>query len=267
MKTISLVFFVSIAASAARAGDSRPLFLREVEFDQRLGAQVPLGVEFNDEAGRTVRFGDCCEGKPTILVLAYFRCPMLCTQVLNNLTKALRGLEFTIGQEFNVVTVSFDARETPELAAAKKANYVEDYGRPGDGRGWHFLTGTQESIDALTAAVGFRCLYDPKADQFAHASGIVVLTPGGEVSRYFYGIDYPPRTLRLGLVEASDGKVGSAVDKVLLFCFHYDASAGKYTATVMNLVRLAGGLTVLLLGVFLGRAWRRDRRAARLTAT
>src|SRR5262249_28219404 len=153
MKAISLACLVFLG-TAARAGDSRPLILREVDFEQRLGAQVPLDLEFNDEAGKSVRLGDCLGGKPTVLVLADFRCPMLCTQVLNNLTRAMRPLDFSVCNEFNVVTVSFDARETPELAAAKKASYVEDYDRPGAGRGWHFLTGKQESIDALTAAVG-----------------------------------------------------------------------------------------------------------------
>jgi protein SCO1/2 len=235
----------------------------EVGITQRLGAQVPLDLTFRDEDGHTVRLGDCCGGKPTVLVLAYFRCPMLCTQVLNGLTDALRGVKFTIGKEFNVVTVSFDAREGPALARAKKASYVEDYGRPGAAAGWHFLTGEQESIDELARAVGFRYQYDPKKDQFAHGSGIMVLTPQGRVARYFYGIRHTPRDLRLGLVEASHNKIGSPADQILLLCYQYDPHGGKYTPVAMNLVRLGGVVTLLVLastvGLYWWREWRRGR--------
>jgi protein SCO1/2 len=262
MKTPSLLVGVLLlaAAGAARAEDGLSAVRREVGFDQRLGEQVPLDLEFADESGKGVRLGDCLGGKPAVLVLAYYRCPMLCSQVLNGLVDGLRGVPFSAGREFNVVVVSFDAREKPELAAAKKAGYVEEYGRPGAEDGWHFLTGKQEAIDRLAAAVGFRFRYDPQTDQFAHDSGVTVLTPEGRVARYFFGLRYADRDLRLGLVEASAGRIGSAVDHVLLLCFHYDPRAGKYTAAVVNLLRLAGGLTVAVMAFLVGRSLLRERR-------
>jgi protein SCO1/2 len=247
-------------AGALRAEEEMPPIARAVGITQRLDAQVPLELTFRDEDGKQVRLGDCCGGKPTVLVLAYFRCPMLCTQVLNGLTDALRGVPFTIGKEFNVVTVSFDAREGPALAKAKKASYVEDYGRPGAAAGWHFLTGEQESIDELARAVGFRYEYDPRQDQFAHGSGIMLLTPQGRVARYFYGIKYTPRDLRLGLVEASENRIGSPADQVLLLCYYYDPNSGKYTPMVMGLVRLGGAVTLLVLVMAVGLSWWRERR-------
>jgi protein SCO1/2 len=259
-----LVLLVMATAPAGVWGeDSRPAILRDVGIDQRLNEQIPLDLVFRDEAGRTVRLGDYFDEKPVILVLAYYRCPMLCNQVLNGLVDSLRGIPFDMGGQFRVVTVSFDAREQPAQAAAKKANYVASYGRPGTEGGWHFLTGEQESIDRLTWAVGFRYAYDPKQDQFAHASGIMVLTPKGKIARYFYGIQYPSRDLRLGLVEASEEKIGSPVDQVLLLCYHYDPATGKYTLAVMGLVRLCGALTLVVLGTFLGRSWYRDWRTQR----
>jgi len=251
-----------LTASGAPADTQRPQVLRDVGFDQRLGAQVPLDLPFRDEAGRDVHLGDYFTGKPVILVLAYYRCPRLCTLVLNGVMESLQELAFKAGDEFQVVAVSFDARETPEIAAAKKAAYLERYGRPGSEAGWHFLTGDQPAIDRLTEAVGFRYHYDAQQDQFAHASGVVVLTPGGKISRYFYGIRYEPRDLRLALVEASQNKIGSVVDQLLLLCYHYDPARGRYAATVVNLVRLGGVLTVLALGGFLVLAWRYERRRA-----
>ena len=258
---IALVLLMMAAVpGAVRAQEPLPTILRDVGIDQRLNEQVPLELAFRDEVGRAVRLGDYFDGKPVILVLAYYRCPMLCNQVLNGLVDGLRGVPLDMGEQFRVVTVSFDAREKPELAAAKKANYAESYGRGGTADGWHFLTGEQESIDRLTQAVGFRYAYDAKQDQFAHASGLMVLTPQGKLARYFYGIRYPPRDLRLALVESSEGKIGSPVDQVLLFCFNYDSTTGKYTLAVMSLVRLSGILTLLLLGTYLGRGWYRDWR-------
>jgi protein SCO1/2 len=236
--------------------------LREVGFDQRLNEQVPLELEFRDEAGRTVRLADCFDGKPVVLVLAYYRCPMLCTQVLNGLVKAMLDMHLSAGRDFNVLTISFDPRERPELAAAKKHTYLERYGRPGAEQGWHFLTGDEAPIRRLTEAVGFRYTYDPRHDVFAHASGIMVLTPGGKISRYFYDVKYSPRDLRLGLVEASEGRIGSPVDKVLLYCFHYDPREGKYGVVIMNFVRAGGVLTVLALAAFAGILWRRERLRA-----
>ncbi len=251
------------AAGLAHAQPSLPPVLRPVGFDQRLDEQVPLDLEFRDEAGRAVRLGDCFDGKPVILVLAYFKCPQLCTEVLNGLVQAMLDLSLDLGKDFRVVTVSFDPRETPEMAAAKKKTYLERYGRPGADKGWHFLTGEEAAIKRLTDAVGFRYNYDPRNDQFAHASGIVVLTPTGKLSRYFYDIRYSPRDLRLGLVEASAGRIGSPVDQILLYCFHYDPIEGKYGATIMNFVRLGGVLTILALAVFMAVLWRRERREAR----
>jgi protein SCO1 len=230
----------------------------EVGIDQKLNAQVPLELEFQNEAGQTVRLEECVGGKPTILVLAYYRCPMLCTQVLNGLVHGLRGIPFDIGDKFNVVTVSFDAREKPELAARKKSTYVEDYGRPNADQGWPFLTGEQTAIDALADAVGFRFRYDKDKDQFAHGSGIMILTPQGRVSRYFYGIDFNPLDLRLGLVDASEKKIGSPVDRVLLLCYGYDPNSGKYTPLAMGLLRSGAALTLLGLVAGMLLAWRRE---------
>jgi protein SCO1/2 len=243
-----------------------PAVVRDVGLDQHLDEPVPLDAVFRDELDHTVHLGDYFDGKPVILVLAYYGCPMLCTQVLNGLVDSLRDIPFSAGEQFQVVIVSFDARERPELAAAKKASYVESYGRPHAAAGWHFLTGEQGSIDRLTNAVGFRYVYDPQKDQFAHASGIMVLTPQGRIARYFYGIRYPARDLRLSLVEASDGKIGSPVDRLLLLCYHFDAATGRYTPAVMKFVRLGGIVTLALLGMFLGRAWYRERRRRRQTA-
>jgi protein SCO1/2 len=237
-----------------------------VGFDQRLNAQVPLDLEFRDEGGQAVELADYFGRKPVILVLAYYRCPMLCTMVLNGLVRALLDVTFDVGKEFNIVTVSFDPRETPALAAAKKKTYVERYGRPGAAKGWHFLTGEQDSIKRLTDAVGFRYTYDARHDQFAHASGIMVLTPRGRIARYFYDVNYSPRDLRLGLVEAAENKIGSPADQILLFCFHYDPAEGRYGPVIVNFVRLSGGLTVLALGTFLTVLWRGERRKARQSA-
>jgi protein SCO1/2 len=253
-----------LAPPFARADSSLPPVLRDVRFDQRLNAQVPLDAVFADETGRTVRLGDYLGRKPVILVLAYYRCPMLCTQVLNGLVRSLLDIPFDVGKEFDVITVSFDPRETPELAAAKKHTYVERYARPGANEGWHFLTGEEPSIKRLTGAVGFQYVYDPRHDQYAHASGIMVLTPEGKIARYFFGIDFASRDLRFGLEEASEHRIGSPVDRaVLFFCFHYDPIEGRYGPVIMNLVRLGGVLTILGLGTFIAVMWRQERRKAR----
>jgi cytochrome c oxidase subunit II len=245
-----------------RVTDGVPQPFRDVGLDQRLDAQVPLDLEFRDETGRAVRLGDYFRGKPVILVLAYYRCPMLCTQVLNGLLDALRGLPFVSGNEFQIVTVSFDPRETPELAAAKKKSYVEGYGRPGAEEGWHFLTGQQPAIDRLTQAVGFRSHYDARQGQFAHASGIMLVTPQGRLARYLYGTLYKVRDLRLGLVEASENKIGTPGDQILLYCYHYDPETGTYRAA-MNMVRVGGIVTVLALGLFVVRNWEGKRKKAK----
>jgi protein SCO1/2 len=263
VRAVILSLAVLLPALPARADTQLPASLQGVGFDQKLGAQVPLDLSFRDETGQVVRLGDYFGDKPVILVLVQYRCPMLCTEVLNGLVRSLLGVSLEPGRDFSIVTVSFDTRETPELAAAKKKTYVERYGRPGAEAAWHFLTGDKEPVSRLTEAVGFRYRYDAKQDRFAHASGIMILTPDGKVSRYFYDISYPSRDVRLGLVEASNNRIGSPVDQVLLFCFHYDPTEGKYGAAVMNFVRLGGVLTILGLGGFVGLLWRGERRRAR----
>ena len=240
-----------LTAATARAADA-PAVLHDVGIDQRLDEQVPLDLEFTDETGKTVKLGDYFGKKPVILVLAYYRCPMLCTLVLNGLAVAMRDMPLTPGADYQVVTVSFDPRETPKLAAAKKTNYIAKLGKPGAAEAWHFLTGQAEPIRRLTAAVGFRYVYDKAKDQYIHASGVIVVTPAGKISRYFFGIQYLARDLRLGLVEASGGNVGSPAEDILLYCFHYDPSLGKYTANVLNIVRAGGVLTVIAI---VGMVW------------
>ena len=239
-----------------------PELLQEVGLDQKLNAQVPLDLKFKDENGRTVTLGECFGKRPVILTLNYFECPMLCTEVLNGLVSALGVLNFSIGKEFDVVTVSFDPRDTPERARLKKAAYLGRYKRAGAEAGWHFLTGSDHDIAVLTRAVGFRYAYNAKAGQFAHASGVIVATPEGRLSHYFYGIEYGPRDLRLALVEASNHKIGSAVDQVLLACFHYDPSSGRYSMAVMTVVRVAGLATVGLIAAAIVMMRRRERRGS-----
>ncbi len=256
----SLLLALETAAEGRAPKDSRPPILQKVGIDQRLGQSVPLDAIFQDELARPVRLGQYFGRKPIILVLAYYNCPMLCTQVLNGLLSALRVLSFDVGREFEVLTVSFDPRDRPPDAVAKKKAYVDGYGRRTAAAGWHFLTGGSGSIERLARAVGFRYAYDQDLGQFAHASGIFVLTPEGKLSRYFYGIEYAPRDLRLGLIEASSNRIGSPVDQILLYCYHYDPKTGKYGAVVMNMVRLGGVGAVLALTAFLWTMWRRDRR-------
>src|SRR5687767_6429431 len=243
--------FLILAPLHAHAQQGLPELLRDVGIDQRLDAPVPLDLRFRDEAGRSVQLAEYFGSKPVLLALVYYECPMLCTQVLNGLVGSLKALSFDVGKEFEVVTVSFDSRETPALAASKKAAYVGRYGRSGAAAGWHFLTGGASEIEALTRAVGFRYAYDPRTAQFAHASGIILATPKGRISRYFYGIEYAPRDLRLGLVEASENRIGSSVDQLLLFCYHYDPKTGKYGPVIMSFVQLGGGATILGLGILI----------------
>src|SRR5271166_4384113 len=241
--------------------NTRPPRLENVGIEQHLDAQVPPDLTFRDDAGKAVRLGDYFGHKPLILNLVYYNCTMLCGEALAGLASAMRLVKFDVGNEFDVITVSFDPRETPEMAAAKKIDYVKRYGRANAAAGWHFLTGQPESIDALTKAVGFQYQYDPKTNQYAHATAIMVLTPQGRISRYFYGVDFPPKDLRMGLVEASQGKIGNAVDQVLLYCYHYDPAAGKYGAVVSNMLKLGAGLTIFLVGGLLFILIRLDRIA------
>jgi protein SCO1/2 len=235
--------------------------LENVGIDQRLGEQLPLDLVFRDETGSPVRLGDYFGKKPVVLTLVYYNCPMLCNQVLNGLTSALDVISFDIGKEFDIVTVSFDPRETSQLSGSKKETYIQWYKRAGAAEGWHFLTGDQASILKLTDAVGFHYKFDQSTDQFIHASGIMIATPQGKLARYFYGIEYAPKDLRLGLIEASDNRIGNPVDRLLLYCYHYDPAAGKYGAVAMNILRLAGIATIAgIAGMF----WlmRRRRPAA-----
>lgn len=227
----------------------RPELLKDVGIDQKLNDAIPLGLAFQDENGSTAKLSEFFGQKPVVLALVYYNCPMLCTQVLNGLDRSLKDLPMDIGKDFNVVTVSIDPSETPKLASAKRDLYTGIYGRPGAARGWHFLTGEESQIRQLANAVGFRYAYDADSKQFAHASAVMVLTPGGKISRYFYGITYPARDMRLGLVEASEGKIGSAVDQLLLFCYHYDPVTGKYGMLISRVIKAGGLLTVLAIGI------------------
>jgi protein SCO1/2 len=255
--------------SAMQDSNLRPALpgaLEGVGIEQKLDQHLPLNLTFTDEFGKKVPLSTYFQsGKPVILALVYYRCPMLCTQILNGVAGSLKAVSLDAGRDFEVVGVSFDPKDTPETAASKKQLYIRRHGRPGTSNGWHLLTGDEANIQALTDAVGYHYKYDPATDQFAHASGIMIVTPDGRLSRYFYGVEYAPRDMRLGLVEASQNKIGNPVDEILLFCFHYDASTGKYGAVVMNIVRLAGGAFVLvcgtLLAIILRRDVKRDRRA------
>ena len=229
----------------------RPPGLKNVGIEQRLNEQLPLNLLFRDEAGKTVQLGDYFGKKPVILSLVYYRCPMLCSEVLAGLEGSLRALSFNAGKEFDVLTVSFDPRDTPQTASEKKAAMLKSYKRAGAADGWHFLTGSQESIDALTKAAGFQYEYDPKSGQFAHTTAIMIVTPEGRIAQYYFGVEFPPTDLRLGLIQASQNKIGNLVDQMILYCYHYDPQAGKYGAIVSHILQLGGGLTILSLGILL----------------
>jgi protein SCO1/2 len=250
---------VFVPPAAAQSGDEAiKRALEGIGIDQRLNEQVPLELRFTDSAGRQVRLGELLRDRPAILTLVYYECPMLCTMILNGLSRSLKPVRLSVGRDYDVIVVSINPRETPELADEKKRVYVKQYGREGSAEGFHFLTGEQEQIERLARAVGFRYTYDAETGLYNHASGIMVLTPGGRLARYFYGIEYPARDIRLGLVEASEGRIGSPVDAVLLYCFHYDPTTGRYGLLIMNVLRLGGVATVLLLGAFILVSLRRD---------
>jgi len=237
-------------------------FLKEIGFDQKLGAQLPLDATFTDEMGRAVRLGEYFGQKPVIMLITYFSCTMLCPLLLDGLVRTLRPVSFDIGEQFTVLTVSINPRETPSIAASRKELYVQRYGRPGAERGWHFLTGKADAIHALTQAVGFRYAYDKKKDEYAHAAGIVIFTPEGKAARYLYGVEFSPRDMRLALIEAANNAIGNPVDQILLYCYHYDPLTGKYGVVIMNVLRLAGSATAVALGSFMVVMFRRDRRKA-----
>jgi len=260
MRGTGLVVMSLIAAGTAGAQIPIQKVYDEVRIEQKLGGQIPLRLVFRDERGRPVTLDDYFHSGPVVLSLVYFQCPMLCTQVLNGMVEGFRALPFSAGKEFTVITVSIDPRETPLLASEKKEGYLRAYNRPGAEAGWHFLTGDEASVKDLADAVGFHYLFDPRSGQFAHAAGIMIATPEGRLSRYLYGIQYEPKDLRFGLMEASHNRIGSFVDRVLLLCYHYDPLTGRYGSIIMNVFRGAGVLTIIFLGGGILLLLRRERR-------
>ena len=248
----------AVSANAQQA--TTPAILQKVGITQNLNERIPPDLMFRDETGKPVRIGDFFGQKPIVLSLVYFDCPALCTEVLNGELRTMQAISLDLGKDFEAVTVSFEPKDTPALAKAKRDVYAGQYGRSGAVDHWHFLTGAQQSIDALTNAVGFHYAYDSSIRQYAHAAAILVLTPDGRIDRYFYGVTYPARDVRLGLVEASEGKIGTVTDHALLYCYQYDPMTGKYGLVVMNVLRAAGGLTVLILGFFMLMMFLRDRK-------
>jgi protein SCO1 len=252
---LALLSLLGAASAKAQLDDGgpvqtagvRPALLRDVGLDQKLGSSIPLDLTFRDEHGRAVALRQFFGEKPVILTLVYYQCPMLCTEVLNGLLRSAKELPLEIGKDFTIVTVSIDPTERPILANVKHELYTGLYGRPGGPQGWHFLTGDEAQIKTLAQAVGFRYAYDSASGQFAHPSGIMLLTPAGKLARYFYGIGYPSRDLRLGLVEASQKKIGSPIDQILLYCYHYDPATGRYGLLISHVIQAAGALTVLSL--------------------
>ncbi|MGE5326269.1 MAG: SCO family protein [Deltaproteobacteria bacterium] len=260
--TVVLLFATSRPARAENSTSAdRPQILKDVGIDQNLNQQIPLNLTFRDETGKSVQLSQYFGDKPVVLSLVYFGCPMLCTMVEDGLLQSLKKVSFDVGDKYNVLTVSFDPHDTPQIAAAKKALYVGLYGRAGADKGWHFLTGSQDSIRQLTKAVGFHYAFDPASGQFAHATAVMVLTPDGKLSRYFYGIQYPPGGLRLALVEASQRKIGTPVDAVLLFCCAYNPATGKYGLVVSRILMIAGVLTVITIATLIFMLSRAGRQA------
>ncbi len=250
-------------ASAQRLDDT-PEEVTGVEIEEKLNTQIPLELQFKNSEDQEVQLSRYFDGdKPVILTLVYFRCPMLCGVILESLLETLKEIKMTVGDDFEIITVSFDPLETPRLAKTKKQNLLREYGRPGADQGWHFLTGRESQIKKLTSAVGFNYKYNEERQEYAHAAALFISTPEGSLSRYLYGIDYDPQTLRLSLVEASEGKIGSTIDRLILTCFHYDPSTNRYAPLAMNIMRLGGGITVVVLGIVLTTLWIRDARRKR----
>lgn len=253
----------TVPGNAGPASQGLPPILQNVGFEPTLNARLPLDLTFRDETGQNVQLRDYFSQRPVLLAFVYYGCPMLCDELEKGVVGSLRVLSFNPGRDYEVVFVSFDPRESPEMAAEKKASAMKEFHRPATANGWHFLTGREESIEALTKAANFRYSFDPKSGLFAHASGILLLTPDGRISRYFYGVEYPGREMRLGLVDASAGKIGTVIDHVLLYCFQYDPSSARYSAAILKILRLGGVLTVLSMvaGILIFR--RRDVAAVR----
>jgi protein SCO1 len=260
---LMLAGVVGVSAQSApsdlgQSSNGLPLALRNVGFEPPLNGQIPLSLQFKDETGRDVAFGDYFHGKPVLLALVYYGCPMLCNQVEQGVVGSLKMLSFNPGTDYEVVFVSFDTRESSDMAAQKKTSALSHFGRPQTAAGWHFLTGTKDSIDVISQAANFRYSFDAKTNIFAHASGIMLLTPEGRISRYFYGVEYPSRDVRMGLVDASAGKIGTPIDHLLMYCFQYDPSTARYSATILRIVRIGGLLTIftIVAGILIFR--RRD---------
>lgn len=270
IRSAAVLILCALPAAAQMAdpsSDRLPPQLGYVGIEQRLGQQVPLQLQFHDEMNNPVELGDYFKkGKPVILSLVYFNCSMLCSQVLAEISHTLRRLKFNAGKQFEVVTVSFDPRETPQMAAAAKAKYIPLYGRPGAADGWHFLTGDQSSITTLTNAVGFHYRWDAQTKQFAHATGIMLLTPEGRVAQYYYGARYFPSDLRLGLIQASHNRIGTLADQIVLYCYHYDPRTGRYGAIVFRVIQVSGGFTLLILGSLLAFLFWTDPKRRRKTS-
>jgi protein SCO1 len=264
-RSVSSVFvaLASMAALWAQTSNDVPPQLRNVRIEQKLDSQIPLDLAFVDADGRHVTLRELMRGKPVVLSLVYYECPRLCSMTLTGLLKAMRAMPLDVGRDYDIITVSFDPREGPRLAHFKKAAYVERYGRDGAAQGWSFLTGEKREIGRLTSAAGFGFEFDASRNQFAHASAIMVLTPDGRVSRYLFGLEFAPRDLRLALVEASEGRIGSVIDQALLFCFDYDPHTGKYSMTILTIIRIAGVITVAAVVCFVLWGIRRDRKRSR----
>jgi protein SCO1/2 len=237
-----------------------PGALQNVRFEQKLDATLPLDTVFRDEQGAAVKLGDYFGPRPVVVAFVYYECPMLCNQILNGLVSSIGVLDQTVGTDFDVVAISFDPRETPVMAAAKKATYLDRYARPGSERGWHFLTGDEANIRRVTNTAGFHFAWDERTEQFAHASGVIVATPDGRLARYLFGIEYAPRDVKFALMESSAGRIGSVVDQLLLYCYHYEPATGSYSLVAMTAVRLGGAVTLLTLFGFIAISLRRDGR-------
>jgi protein SCO1 len=270
--TLTLLITISSSPQTANAASpsqvnppvagSMPAALKDVDFAPQLNARIPLDVAFRDESGQPVQLRSYFNGKPVILGFVYYQCPMLCMQVMDGIVSTLKVVTFTAGQQYEVVIISFDPAETPAMASAKKRDIVAQYRRPGAENGWHFLTGESGAISQVTRAGGFHFAWDPETKTWVHASGILLMTPEGRISRYFYGIDYAPRDMRLGLIEAAAGNIGTPIDKVILYCYHFDPATGKYSAAILDVIRLGGILTVALIAFFIFLFLRREKIAS-----
>jgi protein SCO1 len=250
--------FVTLLSRGARGEDALPAELRDVGIDERLGARVPLDAALVDQDGRPVKLGDYFDTKPVVIVMAYYECPMLCTVVLNGMREGMAAVAWAAGTDYRTLTISFDPRDTPDVAKKKRDNYVKAYGRSVGPRGWDFLTGKDKDVRRIADALGFSYRWDEEQKQFAHAAGAFVLTPDGRVSRTFYGVTFPARDLRLALADASDGRLGGVAERVLLYCFHYDPVARTYVVSPLQIMKLGGGLTIVLLGALLFMLWRKE---------